>query len=188
MNDNVTRRSPRKLILTIISIILILGIAAGATLAILSERSKGVSNSFSVAEYDVETKEDFEQGDMVKKDVYVKNDSSSGAYIRAAISVTWQNANGDVYPAAPVLGTDYTLTRSSTGWLDGKDGYYYWTSPVASGSKTENLIDECRTNGTAPEGYVLHVEIAAQAIQASPKQAVIDSWGVTVDADGRISK
>lgn len=188
MNDNVKRRSPRKLILTVISIILILGIAVGATLAFLSENSGSVNNSFTAAEIGITPEEDFKQGDMVKKNVYFRNDSSSGAYIRAAISVTWQNADGDVYASTPVLGTDYTLTRSSTGWLDGKDGYYYWVSPVAAGGKTENLIDECKTNATAPDGYVLHVEIAAQAIQASPKQAVMDSWGVTVDADGRISK
>ena len=110
-------------------------------------------------------------------------------YIRAAIAVTWQNSDGDTYGAVPVLGKDYTLTKTDNGWTMADDGYYYWASPVAAGGKTGFLIDECKVIAEAPaEGYTLHVEIVAQAIQASPAKAVQDSWGVTVDSNGRISK
>lgn len=186
MNENVKRRSPKKLILTVLAVILIIAAAVNTTLAVLSERSGNVTNGFTAAKVDIAIEETFTQGDTVKKDVYIQNNSSTGAYIRAAISVTWQNADGEVYGAVPVLGKDYTLSRSSTGWKDGGDGYYYYVSPVAAGKMTDNLIDECRSTGTAPTGYVLHVEIAAQGIQASPKDAVEGAWGVTVNEYGGI--
>lgn len=189
MNDNVKRRSPKKLILTVLAVILVLCATAGVTLAILSATTGGVNNGFTAATVDIETIEDFQDGGDVKKDVYIQNDSSTGVYIRAAIVVTWQDANGDVYSKAPVLDTDYTLKGMNSGWRSGSDGYYYWVSPVAAGGHTENLIGQCAlVSGKAPTGYTLHVEIAAQAIQASPKDAVIGAWGVTVDSDGRISK
>lgn len=189
MNDNVKRSSPKKLILTVLAVILVLCATAGVTLAILSATTGSVNNGFTAATVDIETIEDFNDGDTVKKDVYIRNDSTTGVYIRAAIVVTWQNEKGDVYSKTPVLGTDYTLKGMNSGWKSGSDGYYYWVSPVAAGGRTENLIGQCApVTGKAPAGYTLHVEIAAQAIQASPKNAVIDAWGMTVDPDGRISK
>ncbi len=189
MNKSVYRGSRRKLLLTVIAVILMAAVAAGVTLAIMSMRSESVNNSFTPGKIDVTVEEDFTPGGQVKKDVFVKNDSNTGAYIRAAIAVTWQDASGNVYGEAPVLGRDYTLTQRAGGWISGSDGYYYWVSVVAAGGSTGNLIDECKVIGEAPaDGYTLHVEIAAQGIQATPKDAVIEAWGVKVDADGRISK
>lgn len=187
MNDNIKRRSPRKLILTVLAVILVICITAGVTLAILSAESNSVSNGFTAAVIDTTPVETFDG--TVKKDVYVKNDGTASVYIRAAIIVSWQNENGDVYGATPVLGTDYTLTGMNDGWKEGSDGYYYWCSPVRGGAHTENLIGECApVQGRSPDGYTLHVEIAGQAIQAAPKTAVEGAWGVTVDSYGRISK
>lgn len=187
MNDNVRRRSPRKLILTVLAVILIIGITAGVTLAILSEKSNSVSNGFTAATVDIETKESFDGS--VKKDVYIQNNGSAGVYVRAAIVATWQDANGNIYGSAPVQGTDYTLTGTDSGWSKAGDGYYYWYTAVGAGKTTGKLIGECApVAGRSPTGYTLHVEIAAQAIQAAPDTAVKDAWGVTVDSNGRISK
>ena len=189
MNDSVKRSSRKKLLLTAIAVILIVAVAAGATLAYMSMKSGSVNNGFAPGEIKVTVDEDFTPGGHVKKDVYISNDSNTGAYIRAAIAVTWQNSNGDVYGETPVLGEDYTLTRGAVGWINGNDGYYYWSSAVAAGGKTDNLIDVCEVIGTPPaDGYTLHVEIVAQGIQATPADAVHSAWGVTVADDGTISK
>ena len=190
MNENVNkRRSPKKLLLSILAIILVISASVCVTLAILSETSGSVTNGFTAAKVDISIEEDFKNGDTVKSDVYIKNNSTTGAYIRAAMTVTWQNSDGDTYGAVPVLGKDYTLTQTDNRWTMADDGYYYWASPVAAGGKTGFLIDECKVIAEAPaEGYTLHVEIVAQAIQATPIDAVQDSWGVTVDSNGRISK
>ena len=83
----------------------------------------------------------------------------------------------------------YIFTQTDSGWQSADDGYYYWVSPVPAGGKTGFLIDKCEVIADAPaDGYTLHVEIVAQAIQATPIDAVQDSWGVTVDDNGRISK
>ena len=190
MNENVNkRRSPKKLLLSILAIILVISASVCITLAILSETSGSVTNGFTAADVNIVIDEEFTDGDTVKSDVYIKNNSTTGAYIRAAMTVTWQNSDGDTYGAVPVLGKDYTLTQTDNRWTMADDGYYYWASPVAAGGKTGFLIDECKVIAEAPaEGYTLHVEIVAQAIQAAPIDAVQDSWGVTVDSNGRISK
>lgn len=190
MNENRnTRGFPKKLLLSILAMILVISVSVCITLAVLSATSGNVTNGFTAAKVDISIEEDFRSGATVKSDVYVDNNSTTGVYIRAAIAVTWQNSDGDIYGAVPVLGKDYTLTQTDPGWTMADDGYYYWASPVAAGGKTGFLIDECKVSAAAPaEGYTLHVEIAAQAIQASPAKAVQDSWGVTVDSDGRISK
>lgn len=189
MKDKMKRISTKKLILSVLAIVLVICATVGVTLAVLSENSNSVNNGFTEAKVDIETIEDFKDGGDVKKDVYIKNNSSTGVYIRAAISVTWQNDSGDVYAASPVLDRDYTLTGTSSNWIKGSDGYYYWYAPVAVGGKTDNLIGECApVSGKAPAGYSLHVEIAAQAIQSTPKSAVEGAWGVTIDSYGRLSK
>ena len=190
MNENRnTRRSPKKLLLSILAIILVISASVCVTLAILSETSGSVTNGFTAADVNIVIDEEFTDGDTVKSDVYIKNNSTTGAYIRAAMTVTWQNSDGDTYGAVPVLGKDYTLTQTDSGWQSADDGYYYWVSPVPAGGKTGFLIDKCEVIADAPaDGYTLHVEIVAQAIQAAPIDAVQDSWGVTVDSNGRISK
>ena len=104
-------------------------------------------------------------------------------YVRAAIVVTWQS-NGVVY-FQPV---NYTLTLGA-GWTQGRDGYYYYESAVASGGQTGRLYSDFQSTGTEPEdtGYALNVEIIAQTVQAvgytddDPKQAYQDAWGISLE-------
>ena len=189
MNENKKCRSAKKLLLSVLAIVLVIAVSVGITLAVLSKLSGGVNNQFSPATVDIETEEDFHIGSTVKSNVYIDNKSTTGVYIRAAIAVTWQNKDGDTYRQSPVPGKDYTLTQTDDGWALADDGYYYWDSPVAAGSKTGMLIDKCEVIAEAPaDGYTLHVEIVAQAIQATPADAVSGSWGVTVDSNDKISK
>ena len=60
---------------------------------------------------------------------------------------------------------------------------------MAAGDNTPVLIKECSAVADKiPEGYGLSVEILGSAIQSTPKSVVAENWGVTVAADGTISK
>jgi hypothetical protein len=124
-----------------------------------------------------------------KTAVKIKNTGDTDAYIRVAVVVTWKKADGTVWAQAPVAGTDYTAWTPGTDWVRGADGYYYYTKSVAPDALTGILINQIVPLKAAPEaGYTLSIEIVASAIQAKPSNVVKDQWGVTVDADGNISK
>ena len=60
---------------------------------------------------------------------------------------------------------------------------------MAAGDNTPVLIKECSAVADkTPEGYGLSVEILGSDIQSTPKSVVAENWGVTVAADGTISK
>ena len=85
---------------------------------------------------------------------------------------------GNVTGAASV--PTFTLGKD---WIKGSDGYYYYTKAVPVGGSTGNLLEKAMTLDEN-----MQVVVLADAIQAMPKQAVIDAWGVTVDSNGSISK
>lgn len=170
----------RSLVLVVSVLALVLAVAGG-TLAWLSANTTPVTNTFTPAHVTCEVDETFQNN--VKSNVKIKNTSNIDAYIRAYVVVTWKNAQGNVYGKLPVKNTDYTMTGPETGWEE-KDGYYYYTSPVAAnGGLTGVLISECKLNeGVMPpaDGYSLSVEIIAEAIQSQPETAVGEAWGVTI--------
>ena len=177
----------RSLVLVVSVLALVLAVAGG-TLAWLTANSGPVTNTFTPAKVTCEVKEDF--NGTTKKDVQIKNTSNIDAYIRAYVVVTWKNAQGNVY-GKPVEETDYTISYDlSHGWVQGNDGYYYYTSPVtANGGLTGVLISNCQLNsGVTPpaDGYSLSVEIIAEAIQSVPAKAVGEAWGVTI-ANGTVT-
>lgn len=159
----------------------------GSTVAYLFTSTEEIENKFTPSSVTSEIEEDFDGN--VKSDVKVKNTGDIPAYIRAKYVVTWQDDEGNVYGQLPVAGEDYSITLTLDGWDVGSDGYYYWTSSVPVGDTTGILIDVCKPLKAAPaEGYTLSVEILAEAIQAEPSSVVAEAWGVTVAADGTISK
>lgn len=136
-------------------------------------------------------------------------DKGYPVYVRVAIIITWQKPGEcpdpagcgdcsdcmceecpkcypDVYYTEPVKDTDYTIRLNNTEWK--QHGYfYYYTSPVEGGGTTAALIYSCALiSGTvAPEeGYVFHVELIAQTVQAigstdeGNMPAWQDAWGI----------
>lgn len=174
-----------------LALALVLTLSVGGTIAYLITDTRPVTNTFTPGNVACAVVESgWKDGNTTKKDVTIQNTGNTDAYIRAAIVVTWQNADGNVLGKAPVLGSDYTLELATdTGWdITTSDGYYYYATAVSANNSTGILINECKVLNPAPaEGYTLCVEVLADAIQATPINAVKDAWGVTV-TDGKISK
>jgi len=178
------RRKPAVLL---VSLLLILCVALGGTLALLVAQSGEVKNIFTPSKVTIRVDEDIESG--VKKEVKIENTGDIEAYIRATVLVTWQDEKGNVYGAAqPVEGTDYEISWTKDGWKKSSaDGFYYYTLPVAAGGFTGELFTNCEPiDGRTPTGYSLAVEILGTAIQSDPASVVAEEWksGVSSVASG----
>ena len=154
-------------------------------------------NTFTRGEITPSIEETFDQASRVKRDVYVTNKGTAPAYVRAAVSIYWEDEQGNQLWESPVEGVsaDYTIEWGAVSednnprWIKGKDGYYYWSVPVGAGEKTKNLINEVK-QVVNPATKRLVVDIATQALQAnmSPSEGFSKVWanesGLSVGADG----
>lgn len=184
-------RRPKRLATLLVSLVLVLGVAVGGTVAFLSTRTDSKENTFTPSEVTCAVTETFNNN--VKSNVAVKNTGDTTAFIRAAINVTWMSnqdaANQTVSAKVPVKDTDYSIKLAdNTNWIEGADGYYYYKLPVDPQDSTGVLIEECKlqNNASVPDRYHLSVEIVASAIQSAPDSVVQDMWHVTV-ANGIIT-
>ena len=179
-------RRPKRLATLLVSLVLVLGVAVGGTVAFLSTRTDSKENTFTPSKVTCEVTETFNKN--VKSNVAVRNTGDTTAFIRAAINVTWMSnqdaANQTVSAKVPVKDTDYSIKLAdNTNWIQGADGYYYYKLPVNPQDSTEVLIEECKlqNNASVPDGYHLSVEIVASAIQSAPDSVVQSMWHVTVE-------
>lgn len=171
------RRSSKPFFL-LVALAVVLCAMVGTTVAYLVTDTDPITNIFTPTKVTTEITENFDE--KVKNNVKVKNTGDVDAYIRAAVVVTWQNDAGEVYPTAPVEGTDYTVTWTMDGWKKIGD-YYYYKEVVKPGDSTGVLLTDCKpVEGKAPDGYHLSVEILASAIQAKPDSVVLEAWKVTI--------
>ncbi len=181
------RRKLRRRAALLVSLVLVLTAAIGGTIAYILTQAGPVKNTFNPSQVASEVIEDFK--DNIKSNVTIKNTGNTDAYIRATIVVNWMDADGNVSAEAPVKDVNYKLTLAEdTGWdTVTSDGYYYYTSSVKPGDSTGVLIRSCKPEATK-DGHHLSIEILAESIQSTPTAAVVESWNVTVDSNGKISK
>lgn len=177
-----TRASaPRRGLVLAAALALTLIFSAGGTLAWLAASTGETVNTFSPAQMEIEVKEEFDG--KIKKNVRVENKSETAVYIRVALVPTWVNAEGE--PMAQSASLDdltFTTQLPQSGWK--KSGsYYYYTLPVPAGSETPVLFSSAVVkDGAAPAGCTMDLQVLAQAVQATPKDAVTAAWGEAVAA------
>ncbi|MBQ4642513.1 MAG: hypothetical protein IJB47_07900 [Oscillospiraceae bacterium] len=184
----------KKSILLLVSLVLLLALAVGGTLALLIADTESVVNTFTPGSTDVTIEETFNQPYETKENVSIKNAGDVPVYIRVAIIPTWEDGDGNPVGIAAGL-SDLTIDWGATGgnemeetpgngWEKGKDGFWYYTSPVSAGNSTNNLITSATV--ITSNGYKMNLQILAQSIQAQPDEAVEQAWTnakVTVDAN-----
>ena len=183
----------------LVSLLLIIGITVGGTLAYIVADSGPVKNTFTPSEVTTPVDEDVSNG--VKTSVRIKNTGDTTAYIRTAVVITWQDKNGNILGEKPVEDTDYDIDYANVvepganRWIKGADGFYYWTSPVLSEDETSTncmtgvLINSCeakqtKTIGTGADAvtYSLAVEIIGSGIQSVPASVVVEEWSSGVSS------
>lgn len=164
----------------ILSLCLILALAAGATVAYLHAQTDRVTNTFKMAEPGSKIVEDFDGAQ--KRSIQVQNTGTATSYVRVKLVMNWVDEKNGNVSAAPV-----NITPSITSdWFE-QNGIYYCRQAVAPKARSAELLAHAITQGTAPEGCHLEVTVLAESIQAAPGDAVQTSWGVRVNADGSLS-
>ena len=153
----------------IIALALILVLAVGGTVAYIFTHTGPVINTFTPTEAKITVDE--KTSDNQKTSITVVNNSTGvPVYIRVALVANLIDEDKNVTGAADV--PTFTLGKD---WIKGSDGYYYYTEPVPVGGSTGNLLEKAMTLDEN-----MQVVVLADAIQAMPKQAVIDAWGQTI--------
>ena len=180
-----------KALLLIASLAVLLTATVGSTAAWLVSKPAAVENDFVPGKVACQVLEDFgtESGTSVKRNVRVKNNGNTDAYIRVLLVFTWKDDAGNIFSNKPQEGKDYQIVMDDlTDWIMQKSDagvYFYYKKPVAPGAETGVLIDSLRqiAGVTGPENgkYKLSVDILSDAVQADPPEAVAESWGVAVE-------
>lgn len=179
-----------KALLLIASLAVLLTATVGSTAAWLVSKPAAVENDFVPGKVACQVLENFgaESGTSVKRNVRVKNNGNTDAYIRVMLVFTWKDDAGNIISNKPKEDNDYWINMDLTDWVMEKNdagAYFYYKKPVAPGAETGVLINSLRqiAGVTGPENgkYKLSVDILADAVQANPPEAVAESWGVAVE-------
>ena len=161
----------KKTILMLATMVLLLTVTVGSTIAYLVTSSGPVENKFTPAYVTSEViEEGWNDGDSEKKDVTIKNTGNTSAYIRAAIVITWKDKDNHTMPIVPEVNVDYTIDINTTDWTLSGD-YYYYKAAVAPDDTTTNLINSCVSTGKYTDGRKLCVEVIGSAIQSEGMDA-----------------
>ena len=171
------RRGTKRLSTLLLSVILVVTIAVGGTVAYLVTQDKPITNTFTPSHVTCRVDENFDG--KTKTNVNVTNTGDTEAYIRVKL-VTYR-VNG----ANQHIGGTATIPTFDPGanWVKHNDGYYYYTLPVKPGEHpTSDLISSITLDGpyTDADGGKQVIEVMAEAIQSAPAEAIGESWRVTI--------
>ena len=175
-------RKPHKgggrLAMMVLSIVLLLALAVGGTLAWLSTKTTSVTNTFTPAKVNCEVEEKFDPDTGEKTKVNVKNNGNIAVYIRVKLVTYRTNDAGQHIGGTAELPV---FTRGKN-WVE-HGGYYYYTLPVAPGKEpAANLADRMTLEKSYKDadGGKQALDVMAEAIQSEPEKAVADAWGVKI--------
>ena len=196
MNGKRVLKTNRKAPVALVAILVLLCCAVAGTVAFLVTKTDSVVNTFTPSKVTTYVEEEF--NGQTKSNVKIQNTGDIDAYIRVAVIVNWADAQGNVYGEKPVERTDYTISYNKTvqadggQWIEGSDGYWYYTKPVAPSTEdnpqyTGVLIKSCEPAGQAPAGYALQVTILADGIQSKPDKVVNEVWKVVEVNDNQLT-
>lgn len=160
----------------LLSLLVLVTLAIGGTLAYLTTDTAPVENKFTPSYVDCEVTESF--NGTTKSDVNVKNTGDTEAYIRVKLVTYRVNDEGQHIGGTATI-PDFT---PGTNWVAYGD-YYYYTLPVAPGDEpAADLIDSITLTGSYDDadGGKQVIEVMAEAIQSGPVEAVGSSWSVSI--------
>ena len=153
----------------------------GGTLAYFTDEDVE-NNEFTVGNVDIDLtepgwdqtgKKDAETvypGEPLAKDPTVTNVGENPCFVRISVSGLDQFGDkGDI-----VYLTNYVEGALHEGWVDGGDGYFYWTEPLEVKDKTDPLFDQIKMpTGLVGGEEAAPIVVTAEAVQA---QGAKPSW------------
>lgn len=156
------RKTRKRIPALLISLVLLATVTAGGALAYLADRSAAVTNTFQPGNVSIEIEED--KGDHSKSNIRFQNTGTVPVYIRATLVIYWKDNNGNIVPQP--VGGSISGGAIQQGWTEwpANSGIYYYNGQVAPKNWTSVMLSEIGV--TYPDGYICHIEVHAEAIQA----------------------
>ena len=170
----------RKATTVVISVLLLVTVMIGGTIAFLITATNPVVNKFTPSQVSCSVTENFD-GEK-KTNVNVTNTSDIKAYIRVKL-VTYRVNADNLHIGGPAVIPEFDL---GDNWEE-KDGYYYYKLPVDPGQQPEDPLNSSAIELVASyddvDGGKQVIEVMAEAIQADGVdkdgvKAVVLAWGV----------
>ena len=186
MKRKANKKNQRLLIVLAVCLVIVVG----AVLAARNAKNKQLDNAYNEQKVSCAVVEDASQ--PLQNSVRIQNTGTVLAYMRVEVVATWKSADGKTWPMKPIEGIDYSISMvEKKGWVQGADGYYYYTdavapiddpkTPMSDETLTNVLISNVKQIKQSPKGvdgtqYSLAIEIIAHAIQAAPDEVVGQEW------------
>lgn len=178
----VKKQSPKANVSVLsVSVLLMLVLVIGGTLAWLSTQTEKIENTFTATYVPNTPEEEYENN--VKRSIVVKNDGNIDVYVRVKLVTYRVNDKSE-----PIGGTaEIPEFRLGERWVE-YNGYYYYTTPVAPNGKTGNLIADANSGielqeYTDADGGKQVIEVISESIQSVPEKAIGEAWGVAIAND-----
>ena len=182
----------KKLVLLSTAVILVAMMVVGGTLAYFTA-DDAATNVFTVGDVKIELTEPLWEeklngasrleniypGMPITKDPMVTNIGSNPAFVRVKVEIPTFSPDGSS-TTMPL----FTIGTLGANWVDGGDGYYYYTASLASGEPTSKLFEVVTLtteldihNGDSPlESNVQEINIVAEAVQAQGFDSYTDAF------------
>ena len=175
-------RKPHKgrgrLAMMVLSIVLLLGVAIGGTIAWLSTKTTPVTNTFTPAKVTCKVEENFDENTGVKTNVNVTNTGNIAVYIRVKL-VTYRTNDAGQHIGGKAELPKFNLDKK---WVEYGE-YYYYTLPVEPNAQPRTNLANSMTLEKSykdADGGKQALDVMAEAIQSEPEKAVADAWGVKI--------
>ena len=173
------KRRSKKTGMLFLSLLLVIGMVVGGTVAWLSTKSAPITNTFLLSHVSCSVTEEF--NGTTKSNVNVINTGDIDAYIRVKL-VSYRVNDEEQHIGGTAEIPDF---KPGAGWVKNGD-YYYYTKPVAPDEQpAAALISSIILTGsyTDADGGKQVIEVMAEAIQANGvadngTKAVVEAWGV----------
>lgn len=163
-------RNSKKPLLLLLSLVLVVALAVGGTLAWLTAKTAPVVNTFTAGTGGTNIEEQVTETE--KTSVIVENEGNVDMYVRVKFVINRIDEQGNVLGSAdvtPQLTNDWELIN----------GCYYYKGILGAGAKTENILAKPITLKDAA-GNLYEVNVMAQTIQVGGG-AVEAAWGMKYD-------
>lgn len=164
--------SGKKAVALFVLTAMLVTLTVGTTIAYIIVKTQDLTNTFVPPIIDINL-----SGNEIE------NTGDIPVYVRAAIVPTWiSESDGSTLSQTPTV----EITVNS-GWTKGSDGFYYYASPVAADTTVKPIVTVV-PGSSAPEGYKLNIQVLSAAIQATPAEAVVNSWAAVtgINSDGTL--
>lgn len=156
----------KKLKIVLASLLLVMTVFAGLTLADLLEKANSLTNTFTIGSIDTEIEEDPPAvvDSKISKQPKIKNTGKNDALVRARVTVS---------PQSIIDEFGIVLEMNTAHWTDGGDGYWYYNDLLKPSELTEPLFNSVEGKGIVSDGQInvgladLEIAIYHEAIQSS---------------------